>query len=252
MNKLLGIVIAFLTLFAAGTALDKGCSGEKSAERTRAPGNRLNLAWPPPDVESGAPGLVPDYGAKNYYVVFDGSGSMSYSDCAPGSTKLDVAKKAVADFAHALPEDANLGLMAFDGAGITERVPLGTGNRAEFASEIGAVLSGGGTPLNSSVRMGYEKLTRQARRQLGYGEYHLVVVTDGEAWPEDEDPSSAVDEALTQSPVVLHTVGFCIGESHSLNQPGRTLYYPADNSRELNAGLKNVLAESESFDVKNF
>lgn len=52
--------------------------------------------------------------------------------------------------------------------------------------------------------------------------------------------------------MVLHTIGFCIGEKHSLNQPGRTLYRAADNPEQLRAGLADVLAEAPSFADQKF
>jgi hypothetical protein len=95
-------------------------------------------------------------------------------------------------------------------------------------------------------------LTDQARSQLGYGEYHLVVVTDGEPDPDSEDPTPVVEEILEQSPVVLHTVGFCIDDDHVLNQRGRTFYAAATNPRELREGLQAVLAEADTFDATQF
>ena len=99
--------------------------------------------------------------------------------------------------------------------------------------------------------MGIEKLGIEARRQLGYGEFHLVIVTDGEA-DDQEDPTSVVTFALGETPIIVHTVGFCIGQNHSLNQPGKTLYKSAKDKESLNEGLVDVLAESENFDISSF
>jgi len=101
------------------------------------------------------------------------------------------------------------------------------------------------------VTRAYRKLTEQAARQLGYGEYHLVIVTDGEA-SQGQDPTSAVNRLLAQSPIVVHTIGFCIRTQHSLNLPGRALYRPADNPGELRRELAEVLAEAPSFAVLEF
>jgi uncharacterized protein with von Willebrand factor type A (vWA) domain len=185
-------------------------------------------------------------------VVFDGSGSMKDTDCTDGSTKAEVAKKAVAEFAKSVPKDANLGLLTFDSRGIVEQIPLGAGNREEFINDVNAVDPGGATPLKSAITEGVAHLTDQGRHQLGYGEYHLVIVTDGEAYPENQNPSSVVEKTLKVSPILIHTIGFCIERLHSLNQPGRTIYLKADSPEELSRGLKQVLAESEKFDVKLF
>jgi Ca-activated chloride channel family protein len=209
--------------------------------------------WPPPDPKGGTPNLAPNLMAKNYYMVFDGSGSMKDTDCTDGTTsKAEVAKKAIAEFAKSVPKDANLGLLTFDAQGIVEKLPLGVDNRSDFIDQVNALNPGGATPLKSAITQAVARLTDEGRRQLGYGEYHLVIVTDGEAYPEDQNPSAIVEKTLSSSPILIHTIGFCIGETHSLNQPGRTIYLSADNPEALSRGLKQVLAESEKFDVNAF
>lgn len=187
---------------------------------------------------------------RNYYVVFDASGSMAQVKCSGEESKLTVAKRAVAEFAEKLPADVNLGLMVFDNSGIRQLIALSPLQRGAAARAIDSIRAGGGTPLAESIRQGYAALTEQGRRQFGYGEFHLVVVTDGEAT--GENPQAAVNTLLASSPVVLHTIGFCIGDNHSLNQPGRVVYRAADNPTELAQGLAEVLAESPSFNVKAF
>jgi Ca-activated chloride channel homolog len=50
----------------------------------------------------------------------------------------------------------------------------------------------------------------------------------------------------------MHTIGFCLGSRHSLNQKGVVLYKSASDQSSLTAGLESVLAESEDFNVSNF
>jgi hypothetical protein len=78
-----------------------------------------------------------------------------------------------------------------------------------------------------------------------------VVVTDGAA-DQGQDPTPAVNKMLAESPVVLQTIGFCIGTEHSLNQAGRTIYRAADNVDALRQGLADVLAEAPQFAVTQF
>jgi len=188
---------------------------------------------------------------KNFYVVFDGSGSMQASGCAGGNSKAVAAKKALENFAAAVPASANMGMLAFDNSGVGERVPLGTNNRKQFIAALKAVIPAGNTPLQTSIKQAFDKLTLQGKSQLGYGEYHLVVVTDGEA-SADEDPSDVVSEILDHSPVIIHTIGFCIGNRHSLNQKGRILYKSANDPASLQQGLEGVLAEAPAFSVGDF
>jgi hypothetical protein len=102
------------------------------------------------------------------------------------------------------------------------------------------------TPLGASVHEAAVVLERQAAAQLGYGEYNLVVVTDGAA-TDGSDLERIVDLVADQTPINLFTVGFCIDDRHILNQEGRTEYRSALNPEELGTALKAVLAESEDF-----
>jgi Ca-activated chloride channel family protein len=189
---------------------------------------------------------------SNYYVVLDGSGSMRRVDCSDEKPKIEVAVTALSRFIQTVPEQANLGLAVFDDAGLSERVPLGVNNRDAIQKALHKVDVNGGTPLKSSIELAYDKLTAQARQQLGYGDYHLVLVTDGYPDPAREDPAEAVDTLLAGSPVVLHTIGFCLGEEHVLNQPGRVYYMAADSPEQLSQGLGSVLAEAPAFDLSDF
>lgn len=190
--------------------------------------------------------------AKNYYVILDGSGSMQSSECSgTEKNKHAVSKKALSSFVGVLSKDSNLGLLTFDSSGISERLPLGPDNSEEFRDKVNASTTGGGTPLQDAIQRGYDKLDHQMKKQLGYGEYHMVIVTDGEA-NNGQEPDRVIDEILRKSPIVIHTLGFCIGNKHSLNQPGKTLYKTANNPEELQRGLKGVLAESEEFNLSDF
>jgi Ca-activated chloride channel family protein len=180
---------------------------------------------------------------KNYYLILDGSGSMS-------GDKMKTAKEALTRFINLVPPEANLGLLVFDKSGLSERSKLGS-SRQQLINQIDKVSASGYTPLRSSLQTAYKKINLQAARQLGYGEYNIVVVTDGEA-SDGEEPDYVVDTILSESPVVIHTIGFQIGEYHSLNQPGRILYKSAKNFEELSEGLEEVLAEMEDFSVTDF
>ena len=214
----------------------------------------LTPAWPAAaQAKTDQAPMSADLFARNYYVVLDASGSMTERGCSGDLPKIDAARNALAAFAESLPGDANLGLQVFDARGIREQLPLaaGTTNRARFKAVLSAVRAGGGTPLHTAITNAYARLEQQGARQLGYGEYHLVVVTDGEA-SDGQDPTGAVKAILDRSPIVLHTIGFCIGPKHSLNQPGRTIYRAADNPEQLRASLSDVLAEAPSFAVTGF
>jgi len=235
-----------------------GCGGDRDASVSasgvgqEAKGaEQQKLPWPGLDPNAPPVALAEDLLAVNYYVILDGSGSMKGNECAGSQSKARAAKDALADFVQAMPSDVNVGLLAFDGQGISERLPLGVRDVEAFRRSVAGVGAELDTPLQSALTEGYRALTKQARSQLGYGEYNLVIVTDGEA-SRGEDPTPIVRQILRESPVLIHTIGFCIDERHVLNQAGRTIYRGADNPEELRAGLGAVLAEAPSFDVSEF
>ncbi|MFA6536063.1 MAG: vWA domain-containing protein [Candidatus Paceibacterota bacterium] len=241
MNKL----IKRFGLLFLGVFIISGCGDQPPSQATAAPPNpsRLGDVWIK-GVETKGVVLDADLMRRNIYLVFDCSGSMA--DAKNGEPKIVTAKRAIEAFGRKIPAETSLGLAIFDSNGPSERVPLGVNNRKQFYQTVQSAGAGGATPLSSAVRLGYEQLRKQAVRQLGYGEYHLVIVTDGEA-NAGFDPGNDVNIILRDSPVVIHTIGFHIGSRHSLNQPGRTVYKEANNPADLEKGLAEVLAESDKF-----
>ena len=181
--------------------------------------------------------------ARNFYFIFDGSGSMTDSlsrSCTGGKKsrrKIDGAQWAVAEFMKAVPSNVRLGLYVFDTGGAREVVPLAADNRAQFLKAVGDVHAGGGTPLAAAIRNGTDALVKQYQKQLGYGEFRLVVVTDGLA---DDIPAAAVYAA--QRGIPIYAIGLCIGGDHPLRQYCVS-YRAADSFDDLQRGLEDTLAE---------
>src|SRR5215813_1217497 len=192
--------------------------------------------------------------ARNFYFIFDGSGSMSESltkqckgDKRFGS-RLEGAKWAIEQFLPLVPRDVNLGLWVFDAAGNSERVPLGPDNREGFLSAVQKTKAGGNTPLTESIEQGVNRLVQQRDQQLGYGEFRLIVVTDGQAT--GRPLSQAVNYAREQR-IPIYTIGLCIGEKHELRKYSVS-YRAADSIEALKRGLEETLAETNVFDPKAF
>lgn len=218
---------------------------EKQAEKA----NQPKPVWPPAPDASKPLAVAPDPLVKNYLVVFDGSGSMNDDACKSNETKMNVAKKALLAFADSLSADANLGLIHFEP--ISVLVPLGVGNRQQFKEQVSQINPNGGTPLGDSMEVAYKALTEQAQKQLGYGEFYLVMVTDGENTV-GPDPRQMVDFIVQNTPIVVYTIGFCIGQNHSLNRSGITTYREAGNLEELTQALEGVQAEAPDFTALTF
>ncbi len=222
-------------------------SVSKTSASTAAQSSKDSWVWPGKAKDATKLVIDPVQTRKNYVIVFDGSGSMGDSKCSGGSTKYSAGAAAVIEFSSFVPSDANLGLVVFDNRDISVRVPLGLKNRTAFADAVRNVSVGSGTPLKRSIRMGYDILTEQGQKQFGYGTYSLIVVTDGEA--SGGSPTDLVNQIVDMTPIEFHTVGFCLGDGHELNQPGRTFYAAANSPQKLLDGLKSVLAEVSATDA---
>ena len=159
----------------------------------------------------------------NYYVMLDASGSMGDVKCSGNTSKMKVAAGALVKFAGSVPADANFGLAIFNGAGIRELIPLG-GSRRDIVQIVSQILPESSTPLAAAVAFSYKKIVTQAQRQLGYGDYYLVLITDGIA-DKDQKPGTIVREILGRSPVQIYTIGFCISD--------RQLQTPLDSTQSL-------------------
>ncbi len=223
----------------------------KPQTQTAEPQKPVVGVWPYIKAGGESLSLADSMTAKNIVMVFDGSGSMNDSGCSGNQTKIEVAKKVVKEWADLVPVETNLGLIVFDKKDFSIRLPLGRDNRLQFREEIDKVVAKYKTPLTKSLHTAFNMLTEQGQKQLGYGDYTIVVVTDGVA-NDVKALKRRVDAILANSPVMIHTIGFCINDNHALNTRGRTVYKAANNPAELRQGLQDVLAESESFDISGF
>ncbi len=189
----------------------------------------------------------------NLVAVLDMSNSMLADDCAGDYDNRSVAARAaLGAWLDSVPAEANLGLIVFDASGTSVRVPLAIGNRDAFMQAVNDTHPGGVTPLNEAVSLGQAVLEEQAARQRGYGEYRIVVITDGRH-SDGSDPAATIDGIFANfaNPIEIHTIGFCITAS-ALNQPGVTHYRSANNPEDLRLGLESALPEATAFDITQF
>lgn len=222
----------------------QSCKQKKSDQQTKSPTyedidtttNQSNQF----DFE-GEPSLT-----RNFYFIFDGSGSMSGR--IHGERKIDGAKKAAQRFIKQLPNDVNLGLYIFDSYGDREVIPLGPENHEKFLNAIDKIHHGGGTPLADAIKTGSTNLKNQREKQLGYGDYNLIVVTDGAANFIPEASEFAVKNGIS-----IYAIGLGIGNDHPLNDPKYVISYTAAaDFNQLTEALVEAAAESPVFDVTDF
>jgi Mg-chelatase subunit ChlD len=189
---------------------------------------------------------------RNFYFVFDGSGSMNDHPAirdvgAKDVPKIDGAKWAVREFLKKVPDDVNLGLYVFDANQAAEVLPLGSNNRDQFLAKLDAVQAGGSTPLGAAIKKGADALYTQYRKQLGYGDYRLIVITDGEA---TDDLDFGVIEAERHK-MPIYTIGFDMGTQHTLRAHS-VGYRSAQNATEVEKGLEEAGAELDVYDATVF
>lgn len=200
---------------------------------------------------------------RNFLIILDQSESMSdgvsrteaaeYFAAAQiqpeaGVSRMNVAKLALRQFVSEAPADVNLGLAIFGSRGIEILVPLGRDNRGQLQAAItGIRLWNGGTPLGEAIVAGTDRLMDRYKQQLGYGEYRLVVVTDGE-----NNGKVSVSEAGAYAHrfgMPIYTIGFTVRGRHQL-QDHSFWYKPASGVGELKDSLRETLVESpDPFDT---
>ncbi len=194
---------------------------------------------------TGSTGIIDT--TRNFILIFDGSGSMgdrlNRGDTEP---KLIGAKKAAQEFILKVPNNVNLGLLVFDKRGTRMVVPLGKDNRTELISAVKSISAGGGTPLAASIKEATRALVVQYKQQLGYGEYRIVAITDGEA----NGIPKAAKFALRRK-VLIHSIGLGIEGDHPLREVSLS-YEEALNFADLGKALEATLAEADSFDASTF
>ena len=174
---------------------------------------------------------------RNFYLIFDGSGSMR-------GNKIKQAKKAITTVIKGLPKDYNLGLFIFDSRGTREEVALGPNNHNRIIAAVENSVANGGTPLGTSINTGVQKLAHQYRQQLGYGEFRLIVITDGES--DRNDPITRGTTPAARLGIPIYTIGFNV-RGHRLEQYS-AFFTTASDEAQLRAGLGQVFGELDSFE----
>lgn len=195
---------------------------------------------------------------RNFIVVLDNSGSMenalSRDDIQAlrdqGVTnvrnRIEGARWALERFFRSVPEGDNIGLWVFKDSndGLRQLVPLGTGNRDALLGALRTVQAKTGTPLGDAIYEGAEIALAQYKKQLGYGEYRLLVVTDGEqsAGPGARSLAQGVEHAKKLG-VPIYTIGFTVGGDHALKRDSY-FYRSASGAKALDEALQEVFVEA--------
>jgi len=176
--------------------------------------------------------------ADNIMIVFDASGSMGYAmshtDKRP---RLPIAQKALKQVLQKIPDNSNIGLFVFGDIRNDNPVQIGPKDLNTLNSAIDAIRTGGGTPLGSYMQRASNQLLEQRQKNLGYGRYKLLVVTDGEAT--DGDLMQRVAREVIKRNLSLEVIGVAMSGNHTLSSTC-TVYRAANDEESLNRAMAAV------------
>ena len=186
-----------------------------------------------------------DIHKDNIVVILDASGSMQDKFSGDRTkSKMEAAKAALQEVLSKIPDDTHIGLLVFSGANIRNEwiYPLGPKDTQKLTAAIHLPQPGGNTPLGKYIRIGANRLLEQREKQYNYGNYRLLVVTDGEA--SDADKVKHYTPEILNRQIRVDVIGVDMKTDHMLANVVDS-YRKADNPGELVAAVSQILAETD-------
>lgn len=175
--------------------------------------------------------------AKNVVVVVDDSGSMA-DRMREGTERMQAAKQALQTVLNNLPQESKVGILALNQGWI---IPLEKLDRSKSTSRINRLKARGGTLLGENMKVAADALMALREDQV-YGEYTLLVVTDGEA--NDPDYLAHVLPDIMTRGFNVDVIGVDMVSDHSLATRVHN-YRRADDVSSLKTAIEESLAESD-------
>jgi len=174
-----------------------------------------------------------DFDNGNLVIVMDCSGSMD-------GKKIGQAKHALKEILNYVPNNTHIGLLAFGGSQSGWKYDLGPRNDNQLIRAINSLKTGGRTPLGEYMKYGAQRLLKQKEKQLGYGNYRLLVITDGEA--SDQDLVDKYTPDIMAKGINVDLIGVYMNTAHSLSRMVHS-YREAHDTASLKQAIEEVLAE---------
>jgi len=182
-----------------------------------------------------------------FIFIFDASGSMWGQ--VEGKAKIELAKEVLTDLITDLPENINVGLVAYghrkkgDCRDVEELVPLSKLDKEKIINKIKAINPKGKTPITLSVR------TTANRLKAINKEATIILVSDGKETCA-EDPCASV-MALKSSGIkfTLFVIGFDVTKEETeqlecMAKAGGGAYYEARNAGDLKMAAEKVVEQT--------
>lgn len=180
------------------------------------------------------------FGQENVVIILDDSGSMK-TPMSSGSSRIEAAKSAITSVLKQFPRDTKLGLLLLNGARNKDHwaIPPNPLSVSQATSLVAAIRAEGGTPLGDKMREGADALLKLREKQV-YGNYRLIIVSDGEA--EDKKLLESYLPDILSRGIMVNVIGVDMKKDHSLATRVHS-YRRADDQAALEKAIEEVLAE---------
>jgi hypothetical protein len=180
------------------------------------------------------------HAGDNVVIVLDDSGSMN-ERMRGGVKRMAAAKSALTILLNQFSPDTKLGLVLLNGERTKNHwaIQLELLSSTQAIRRVESVVADGGTPLGDRIREGADALLKLREKQV-YGNYRLLVVTDGEA----SDPKLLelyLPDVLSRG-LIVDAIGVDMKQDHTLATRVHS-YRRADDAAALSKALQEVFAE---------
>ena len=181
-------------------------------------------------------------------IVLDDSGSMN-ERMSGGVRRIEAAKKAIEIVLKQFPADTKLGLLLLNGDRSKQHwaIPLELLSVPQATRKVESVIADGGTPLGDRVREGADALLQLREKQI-YGNYRLLIVTDGEA--NDAKLLALYLPDVLSRGLIVDAIGVDMKQNHSLATRVHS-YRRADDGAALSKAIQEVFAEKVDSNAAN-
>ncbi|MEM7314829.1 MAG: vWA domain-containing protein [Planctomycetota bacterium] len=177
---------------------------------------------------------------QNVVVVLDDSGSMNERMRSQrNTTRIEAAKGALLTVLESLPPESKVGVVLLNGRG-EWLLPLGEVDPLAMRSTISKIRAKGGTPLGQFMKVGTDALL-DLRSKEHYGDFRLLIVTDGEAGDKRKVREYLPD--ILSRGITVDVIGVDMQKNHSLATKVHS-YRRADDPQSLTRAVQEVFAET--------
>jgi hypothetical protein len=187
----------------------------------------------------------PLFAGQNVVILLDDSGSMA--DVLRSNRavkKIDAARAALRTVLEKLPADAQVGVVVLNRGDNGWLLPLAPVDKSALEAAIGQIRADGGTPLGRFMKVAADALLELRSRQR-YGNYKLLIVTDGEAG--DAELVERYLPDIQSRGIAVDVIGVDMRGEHSLATKVET-YRRADDPGSLQQAISEVVLGESSAD----